>query len=116
MNQYDMDGKFIREWDSLTSASDELGFGVSALSKCCHGDIKSVGGYKWRYKDDVSRAVEFEEELERMIEVVTGRSMIDLIPQGFQFSYDTCIMSYFGKPVVRIGDGGRLEPCAKWVD
>lgn len=51
--QYDMSGKFIREWDSISSASKELKIGSNCITTCCRGKYKSSGGYIWKYKNPV---------------------------------------------------------------
>lgn len=49
--QYDKEGNFIREWNSITSAMKELhlksGTGIIGV---CKGKRKTAGGYKWKYK------------------------------------------------------------------
>ena len=51
--QLDLYGNFIREWDSMTAACNEIGLkGTSNLSKCCKGSCKSFGGFMWVYKKD----------------------------------------------------------------
>lgn len=47
--QSDMEGNFIKEWDSITYASYE-GFSISKICTCCKGLRKSHGGFKWSYK------------------------------------------------------------------
>lgn len=47
--QYTKDGAFIREWESLTEATKELGVGFSALSGCLHGRYSQAGGFIWKF-------------------------------------------------------------------
>lgn len=49
--QYDLAGNFVKEWEGAIQVTGELGFRRSSLCSCCKGDIKSCGGYIWRYKD-----------------------------------------------------------------
>jgi len=54
--QYDMDGVFIREWDSMNHASIELGVRVDCISGCASNKygFKSAGGYLWSFdKSDI---------------------------------------------------------------
>ena len=51
--QYDMSGEFIKEWDSISSASKELKIGSNCITTCCSGKYKSSGGYIWKYKSDI---------------------------------------------------------------
>ena len=43
----DMNGKLVKKYFSLSEASRDTGCNVSNISACCHGRIKSLGGYKW---------------------------------------------------------------------
>lgn len=48
--QYDLDGKFIREWKSAAEASKKLNITSGRICMVCKGIRKSANGYKWRYK------------------------------------------------------------------
>jgi len=51
--QFNMDGIFIREWESITEACS-IGLGDKSknpnITKCCKGKIKKAYGYIWKYK------------------------------------------------------------------
>lgn len=47
--QYDMDGNFIQEHESASSAERFLGKCNSKISQCCLGKRKSTYGYLWSY-------------------------------------------------------------------
>ena len=49
--QYSLDGKFIKEWRSISFASRELGINAPNISMCAKGKRPNAGGYKWRYKN-----------------------------------------------------------------
>lgn len=49
--QCDLEGNFIKEWDSLTFAAQE-GFNLSKICNCCRGVRKTHAGFKWMYKRD----------------------------------------------------------------
>ena len=52
--QYDEEGNFIKEWSSITEASEAIeGTIRQHIGKCCLGERKSTGGYQWRYADEV---------------------------------------------------------------
>lgn len=51
IEQYDMNGNFIRSWNSLADASNTLNVSRGTLCSCLKGCIKSCGGYQWKYKD-----------------------------------------------------------------
>lgn len=51
INQYDMCGNFIKEWDSALSASKHLGKpSGAAITECCRKVRKSIWGFKWEWK------------------------------------------------------------------
>ena len=50
VNQYDLKGNFIRTWDSILIAKNELNIG-NHISECCKGKRKTAGGFIWKYKD-----------------------------------------------------------------
>lgn len=52
IDQYTKDGDFIKSWDSTMDVQRELGINNSSISACARGNIKSAGGYIWRYKED----------------------------------------------------------------
>lgn len=49
--QYDLDGNFIREWDSIKEASEKTN--STHISMCCRGHkkYKTSGGYIWKYAE-----------------------------------------------------------------
>jgi hypothetical protein len=52
VNQFDLNGNFIRQYNSLTEAANSLHTdGVSNIGSCCRGNISTFHGYIWRYDD-----------------------------------------------------------------
>jgi hypothetical protein len=49
--QFDLAGRFIKEWDSINDASNELNIDCSSISKCCLKNRNKAGGYIWKYKN-----------------------------------------------------------------
>lgn len=47
--QYTKNGTFIREWNSISEASKELGILMSGISVALKNENKSAGGFKWKY-------------------------------------------------------------------
>ena len=47
VNQYDLQGNFIRTWDGIRIAMEETN--SRHIVECCKNKIKSSGGYIWRY-------------------------------------------------------------------
>ena len=49
VNQYDLMGNFIKQFDSLAEAGKSLNRRYSLISTCCHGHINKAYGYKWQF-------------------------------------------------------------------
>lgn len=49
LNQYDLDGNFIKQWNSQKEARSV--YGKIHASECHNGTLKSSKGYMWRYVD-----------------------------------------------------------------
>ena len=49
--QYNLNGNFIREWESARQIQKELGFFNSNICNCCNGKIKKSNNYIWKYKE-----------------------------------------------------------------
>lgn len=47
--QMDLDGNYIKSWESMKSAEEELNIRYQTISAVCRGKKKSAGGYKWKY-------------------------------------------------------------------
>lgn len=50
IEQYDLEGNFIKEWDSAAQVERDLGFNHSNISKCCLGRYNIAYNYKWKFK------------------------------------------------------------------
>jgi hypothetical protein len=50
IQQFDIDGTFIKNWDSASQASRELGFAQTCISRCVIGKVKTSYGYVWKEK------------------------------------------------------------------
>lgn len=54
IKQYELNGNFIQEFDSLFSAERQTKISYSKISNCCTGKCKSAGGFQWKYINDNS--------------------------------------------------------------
>lgn len=51
--QYDLDGNFIREWDSVKEFENITGLKSNGgICLCCQGKRKRTLGYTWKYKNE----------------------------------------------------------------
>lgn len=48
--QYSLEGKFIKEWVSVSEAARSLSKNSSNISMCCKGVRPTAGGYRWDYE------------------------------------------------------------------
>ena len=51
VNQYSLDGNFIKTWPSATTIFDVLGISIPHINTICngHNQRKTAGGYMWRF-------------------------------------------------------------------
>ena len=47
--QYDLNGNFIREWESIHKATKQLNLNNGKISLCCNNKRNQTGGFKWVY-------------------------------------------------------------------
>lgn len=47
VKQFTLDGTFIKEWESVQKASEELDIKIGSINNCIKGTQKQVGGYIW---------------------------------------------------------------------
>lgn len=52
INQYDLDGNFIKTWDSAFDMERHLGILNNHIGSCCKGKRKTAGGYIWKYVEE----------------------------------------------------------------
>lgn len=53
VDQFTLDGQFVKRWPSATDAVKELGIKNSSISQCINGKRKSAGGFKWQYASKI---------------------------------------------------------------
>lgn len=51
INQYGLDGKFIKTWGSSVDIEKETGITKSKVIATCRGKLKSAGGFQWKYNN-----------------------------------------------------------------
>lgn len=52
VTQYTLGGELIKEFDSMTLASESTGISVQGISNCCNNINKTSGGFIWRYSSE----------------------------------------------------------------
>ena len=51
--QFDLDGKFIREYPSSSEAARQIGVSKNSIHLGVNKKVKRIAGYQWRFKSDV---------------------------------------------------------------
>lgn len=49
IDQYDLEGNFIKTWLGMRNIERELGIKNQGICSCCKGKLKTSGGYVWKY-------------------------------------------------------------------
>lgn len=58
--QYNMDGNFIAEYESLTDAAKAVNGAQQSISKCCKCESKYSYGYLWKFKESDNYPLQIE--------------------------------------------------------
>ena len=53
INQYDMDGNFIKQWLGINNIERCLKINKGNICMCCKGKRNNAGGYKWKYMQEL---------------------------------------------------------------
>ena len=51
--QYDLEGNFLKEYESASEAGRQAGLDCSSISKACRKKKGCSGNFQWRYKEDM---------------------------------------------------------------
>lgn len=49
--QYDLQGNFIKEWESSSEAGRHIKISPTNITACCNNRMKTARGFIWKYKD-----------------------------------------------------------------
>ena len=52
VNQYDIQGRFLRKWYCVKDIERQLGFDNRNICACCRHKIPTAYGYKWEYEKE----------------------------------------------------------------
>lgn len=53
--QLTKEGEFIKEFSAMQEAQRETGIWASNIQKCCTGQLKTTGGFRWMYAHEYQR-------------------------------------------------------------
>jgi hypothetical protein len=78
--QFNIEGKFIKRFDSIVEASKSVNRHYSCIRDCCIGKQKSSAGYIWKYEEEIRG---FSPELpDKLIEKGTKEDIIKYIEEN----------------------------------
>lgn len=75
--QISLNGDFVKEYESISKASEFTGYIASAISYCCKGKRKTANGFRWLYKEDYEKLneplgkIEYEKRIAKPIVQLT---------------------------------------------
>lgn len=49
VDQYSINGEFLKTWDGINVAADTLHLSRPHITDCCKGRLNQTGGYVWKY-------------------------------------------------------------------
>ena len=49
VDQYDLQGNFIKRWNGMIDVQNELGINRNNINSCCLNIRKTAGGFVWKY-------------------------------------------------------------------
>lgn len=52
VNQYDLDGNFMMQYESIVEAAKQSGASETKITACCKKERKTSGDFQWRYADE----------------------------------------------------------------
>lgn len=52
INQYDLKGVFIKQWNSIIEPARILNIQATSIQYCCKGKYKKAGNYIWKYVNE----------------------------------------------------------------
>ncbi len=76
--ELELDGSFVRIWDSIKDAADATGYKRPGFTNCCRGKYQSLGGRKWKYLEDYEKSHQLIGEEWRPIPALPGRQVSNL--------------------------------------
>ena len=69
VNQYDLNGNYIKTWGTMKEAAESLNVSINSISSCCRYKIKTAKNYIWRYADKKLKYT--KKEIEKANKIMT---------------------------------------------
>lgn len=72
VSQFTTDGQFVKEYDSIREATEELGLGYVQINQAINGYVKQVNGYVFLYNEDYKNRKEMKEDVLKRAKMKTS--------------------------------------------
>lgn len=73
INQFDLDGKFIKTWEGAATIENEVGFDSGCIIACCNGRMNKSHGYIWRFVgDEIFRDTDNSKKPKEVVQIKEG--------------------------------------------
>lgn len=111
---YDLDGNYVKTFESMSLALKELGknnsCGAQQIGKCIRKERISAYGFQWKLKNDTDKI--FPLSFKGKLNAIDGKKTITL-SDNITFTDSNSLVKYFNKQIVSICNGGEIEICLK---
>ena len=57
VNKYDLNMNYLKTFNSVTEAANDVNGSTGNISLCCMGKHKTAYGFIWRYANDLEKTV-----------------------------------------------------------
>lgn len=105
--QLDLNGNYIKTWNSMADASNELGINKPDICSACNGKHKSAGGYMWIHEEDYDENKKYI--YNNKIGEYNKRKVIQISKDGEIIKIWDCIAD--AQKELKIGNGKITSVC-----
>jgi hypothetical protein len=109
---YDLDGNYVKTFNSMSLALKELGknnsCGAQQIGKCIRKERMSAYGLQWKLVDDPIKITPLS--FKGKLNAIDGKKIITLA-DGTTFTDSNSLVKYFNKQIVSLCNGGEVEIC-----
>lgn len=109
---YDLDGNYVKTFDSMSLALKELGknnsCGAQQIGKCIRKERISAYGYQWKLKNDFDKIHALS--LKGKLNAIDGKKTF-ILADGTTFTDSISLVKYLNTQSVLICNGGKIEIC-----
>lgn len=107
--QFDLDGRFIREFSSAKEAAKLYGCDTHTITYACSGRTKSGVGYLWRYKKDYNGEITAYVKHEPFHKRVSQYDLLDNFIAEYESVSDAARCMNVGLSCIRAACNGRQK-------